>query len=353
MQDVATVLRRHLDQVFDCFETEVARRTPTRSLTFELAGRPIRLRASAPHLSDSFASALAHHPRLPDPAIRPALDVVAWDQASTGIPFPALPFEIPNLTPGTRLAAPAASRGFRLAGAARHEGVHLFDPDTGRAAWLLPDARHLPTFHHAVPLLTLFKWWAPTAGLRPLHAGCVGTNGLAALLVGTGGSGKSTTSLLCALAGLDYLSDDICLARVGTPSTGFSLYSSGKLHRDHLQRFPELASRAVDPEPDPFEKPVLFVHQHFPDRIQLSRPIRAILAPRVAGKPETRVEPIQPGEALRALAPSTFVQLSPDDASTFRDLGSLVRGLPCFRVHLGTRTDEIPPILRDLLQSLA
>lgn len=353
MHDVATTLRHHLHQVFDCFDTQVAPQAPTHEFSFGLAGLPVRIRAAGLHLPESIAHALAHHPRLSLQPGSPALDVVAWDEASTGIPFPPLPFDLPPLSPGTRLSAPANSRGFRLAGATPAEGIHLFDPDSRRAAWLLPDACHLPTFHHAVPLLTLFKWWAPAAGLRPLHAGCVGTAGHAALLVGAGGSGKSTTSLLCALAGLDYLADDICLARPGSPHTAFSLYNSGKLHRDHLQRFPELASRAVDPEPDSFEKPVIFIHRHFPDRIALSRPLRAILAPRVSGQPETRIEPIQPGEALRALAPSTFVQLSPDDASTFRDLASLVRNLPCFRVHVGTRTHEIPPLIRDLLASLA
>jgi hypothetical protein len=352
MHDAAALLRLHLDQVFDRFETQVLPNHPVHELRLDLAGHAIRIRSAGGPLHASFTPALAHLVSPARPRVSLTLDLVAWDEATTGIPFPSAPWSLPSLSPGTRLTSPPDSRGFRLAGATPADGIHLFDPDSRRAAWLLPNARHLPNVHHGLPLLTTFKWWAPTVGLRLLHAGCVGLADRAALLVGTGGSGKSTTSLLCALAGLDFLSDDICLLKPGSPPTGLSLYNSGKLHRDHLQRFPDLASRAVDPEPAPGEKPVVFIHHHFPERVVLHRPVRVLLAPRVSGKPETTIEPIAPGEALRALAPSTFVQLSPDDASTFRDLAGLVRQLPSFRIHLGTRTDEIPPIIHGLLKSL-
>lgn len=353
MSDVAAILRRHLDSVFDRFVGEVGRLHTVEEIRVDIAGHPVRIRAAGPHLPGSFAPALAHLPTHAADGSSLALDVVAWDESSTGIRFPSLPWRLPELSPGTRLVAPPGGGGFRLAGATTSEGIHLFDPDSRRAAWLVPDARRLPTFHHAVPLLTIFKWWAPVIGLRPLHAGCVGSGDHAVLLGGAGGSGKSTTSLLCALAGLDYLADDICLARLDDRPAAFSLYNSGKLHRDHLTGFPELSARAVDPGPDCFEKPVVFVHRHFPGRVPITRPIRAVLVPRVAGTPDTVVEPIQPGEALRAIAPSTFVQLSPDDSSTFRDLASLVRRVPCYRIHLGTRTEEIPVVVRALVQSLA
>jgi hypothetical protein len=353
MHDAATLLRDHLEQVFDRFENQVSRNHPVQEVLLDLGGHPIRIRtAGHANLPASSFPALAHLPQPSPSNPRLTLDLVAWDEAATGIPFPSAPWSLPALTPGTRLASPPGSHGFRLAGATRAEGIHLFDPDSRRAAWLLPDASHMPTFHYGLPFLTVFKWWAPTVGLRLLHAGCVGLADRSALLVGTGGSGKSTTSLLCALDGLDFLSDDICLVRPGSTPTAINLYNSGKLHRDHLQRFPVLSSRSIDPEPDVIGKPVILIHRHFPQRVALSRPVRAILAPRVTGKPPTTVEPIPPGEALRALAPSTFVQLSPDDPSTFRDLASLIRQIPCFRLHLGTRTEEIPPIIRELLTSL-
>lgn len=44
--------------------------------------------------------------------------------------------------------------------------------------------------------------------LVPLHAACVGRNGHGVLLMGASGSGKSTVSLLCLLAGFEFLAED-------------------------------------------------------------------------------------------------------------------------------------------------
>lgn len=44
--------------------------------------------------------------------------------------------------------------------------------------------------------------------LLPLHAGCVGLNGVGALLVGESGAGKSTLALHCMLDGMDFLTED-------------------------------------------------------------------------------------------------------------------------------------------------
>jgi hypothetical protein len=49
---------------------------------------------------------------------------------------------------------------------------------------------------------------ARAQGLIPLHAACVGRDGRGILLMGTSGAGKSTVALHCALAGLEFLSED-------------------------------------------------------------------------------------------------------------------------------------------------
>ena len=53
-------------------------------------------------------------------------------------------------------------------------------------------------------------------GLVLLHAAAVGDADGVVLLVGNGGSGKSTTSVVCSQAGLGFLADDFCLLEPGT-----------------------------------------------------------------------------------------------------------------------------------------
>jgi hypothetical protein len=128
------------------------------------------------------------------------------------------------------------------------------------------------------------------------------------------------------------------------------LNSSAKLHREHFQRFPELASRAVDPVPDAFDKPLIFMHEHFPMQVKSRLPLRAVIVPQVTGLEATSYEPLPPAAALRALTSSTMFQFSPDDGSAFRDMAAVLRGLPCFRLLLGTRTEEIAPAVREILK---
>lgn len=45
-------------------------------------------------------------------------------------------------------------------------------------------------------------------GLLPLHAGCIGADGVGALLIGESGAGKSTLALQGMLQGLDFLTED-------------------------------------------------------------------------------------------------------------------------------------------------
>jgi hypothetical protein len=54
----------------------------------------------------------------------------------------------------------------------------------------------------------VFTLAARVQQLVPLHAACVGRNGCGVLLMGASGSGKSTVSLLCLLAGFEFLAED-------------------------------------------------------------------------------------------------------------------------------------------------
>ena len=85
--------------------------------------------------------------------------------------------------------------------------------------------------------------WYLDHGVQVLHAGLVGLNGAGILVVGEGGSGKSTTCLAAATAGLAFLGDDFVgiEERDGGWIGPHSLSCTSRTTLDTLQRHPEIA----------------------------------------------------------------------------------------------------------------
>jgi len=330
--------------------SEAGMRTGTTTRSYSLAGHTVRVRRAGTQLDAALAAAWAHMASPSDDESPPALEILAWDEAESGVAAPELPWSWSALSGTVRLVLPPGGEAFRVH--AYEEGTMFFMYSVleHKAVFWTQDARRLPTFFRAAPFLTLMHWWARTHGLQLVHAGAVGTDAGAALIAGKGGSGKSTTSLLCVLAVMHFLSDDFCLVQAGERPLVHCLNSSGKLHREHFQRFPELAARSVDPVPDAFDKPLVFLHEHFPTQVKTSLPLRAVILPQVTGQETTCWEPLSPATALRALTSSTMFQFSPDDGSAFREMAAVLRGLPCFRLLLGTRTGDIAPAVREILE---
>ena len=314
----------------------------------ELGGRVVHLRTAGEALSNALLPALSHLPAVEDRDMVD-LEIRAWDESESGIPAPAFPWQWARIEGTVRLVLPAGGEAFRIH--AYEDGVMFFiySLEARRAIFWTRDVRLVPTFFRAAPFLMLMHWWARESGLQLVHAGCVGTEQGVALIAGKGGSGKSTTSLLCTLAGMDYLSDDFCLVQAKPQREVISLYSSGKLHREHFARLPALAALALDPVPDAFDKPLIFMRDHFPQQVKPRAALRAVIVPQVAGTEHTHWEPLPVSVALRALTSSTMFQFSPDDGTAFRTMADVLRGLRCYRLYLGTQLEEIPVAVRAII----
>jgi hypothetical protein len=343
------ILDRYLAEVDRAFGQAQARVRSAPDVVYELAGYQVRLRFAGEMLARVVTPALSH---LPAASFVRGLEILCWDGAATGAALPPPPWPWPAVWPSCGYLSPFGSPHVRVTMSPDTGTIMVFRTDTNQAVFWTPDASRLPTHYHGAPLLTLFAWWTQRHGLHLVHAGCVGTEAGALLLVGRGGSGKSTTSLLCAEAGLNYLSDDYCLVRPAPAPTAFALFSSGKLHRAHLATFPRLATLAVDPGPEPMEKPVIFLAREKHFAVVPQQPLRAIVAPVITGRPATSFEPTDVPSALRALAPSSLMQLPNAGAESFRTLAQLARNLPCFRLNLGTERPAIAPAIRELLGRL-
>jgi hypothetical protein len=185
-----------------------------------------------------------------------------------------------------------------------------------------------------------------------VHGGGVGTPDGGVLLVGKGGSGKSTCSLVSLMSELRYAGDDYTMVSLEPRPWLHSLFSSGKVHPANLWRVPHLEPAVSNADHLATEKAVVFVDQDFPDRPIDGFPLRAIVLPTITGGPHTRVLPTSRAAALAALAPSTVFQLHTAGSEALQYMAQLVRRVPAYVLELGTDVSEIPGVILALLDQL-
>jgi hypothetical protein len=273
-----------------------------------------------------------------------------WDVAACGVRPPSLPPEA--LTDGRGeirwLVSPTTT------GAWQESGPMLLAWDAEAevvSGWIGASAR-LPAWERAAPLRVALNWALRGSRRALAHAAAVGRagDGAGLLIVGPGGSGKSTTALSWLLAGGDFAGDDYVLVDLdggGGPVAG-AIYATAKADATAIDLLPELASSAAVGVDEYAGKSILDVRTLRPGQPASALPIAAVIVPRVAGGTRAEVRPVSAGAALKALAPSSMLQL-PGEAGGLAVLAALVRDLPCFEMELasdpGANVDALDGIL--------
>lgn len=202
------------------------------------------------------------------------------------------------------------------------------------------------------PARPIFHWLTKNTSLQLIHGGAVGNDTGAALLVGRGGSGKSTSCSTALQSELYFLGDDYCLIDINDSPTVYSLYASTKINPDMLDKFAHLKKYRIEPSKKEAEKPSFLIFDAFKDRLRPSLPLKAILIPQVKGNLDTRIIPASSMQGLHSLAPSTLFQSTAMLDGSFRKMARLSRNLPCFYLEPGTDLDGIPSAIDSLLKSL-
>jgi hypothetical protein len=227
--------------------------------------------------------------------------------------------------------------------------VELFTPDVGielwgtRAAYASGDLR-------AHPASTAIATWLATTGALMLHAGAVAFDGHVVLVVGGGGAGKSTATLAAALAGADFLGDDLCVVEAGhdrEPARVAALYATAKVNADTEARL------GLEPWPSlgvtPKGKRVLAVGERV--RIGRTGPVASLV---VLRPPHTAAPtPVRLGvaAATRALAPTALkVALGAGSLDDWFALARhLARSVPAYELAAGW---DIPQLVGALTSTI-
>jgi hypothetical protein len=315
--------------------------------SYRFADMPVTVRFATPEIFDVVGRAFGH--LAIDEPIPPSLTIHVWDSATTQTPSPPLPPADAEAAFGVKYYS--ASGSVRAHFQPSSGALSVLDDASDCAWYWCNDVRKLPDWERAASIRQILHWWLPKHGAIELHGGAIGVDGGGVLLVGKGGSGKSTTALSAlAVPELKYASDDYVAVRVDPEPYVYSLYSAGKLVPDHAQRLPHLANAAANAGRFASEdKAVFYAHELFPASVVTGFPLRAILLPKITNRVDSRLVAAPATAALAALAPSTMLQLHPPGDEGWSSMAQLVRRVPCFYLELGS---DIPAIPRTILRYL-
>ncbi len=310
-------------------------------LTIDFAGQALAMRIAGRSAQQAIVPALEHLRTETDSA-RAGLAIDVWDERETGVRFPA-----PALGGGDALRNGRIESGDRddaLLGYREHPGT-AFRLASRHGWFAFFDADAIPWYERAAPMRDLLNAILMRRGAHIAHTAAVATDGGAALLVGEGGAGKSTTALECLRAGMDYLGDDWCGVESGAQPVVYSLFNSAKLRPDAVEHFREFQPVIHNRDRLEEEKATAYLHRWLPDRLRRSAPVRCILLPRVTQAADTTVEPATARECRDALLPVTLRSTPGCGAASIPLLVGIAHCAPVLRLNLGSDRSSIPGVV--------
>lgn len=329
---------------------------------FAVAGRRLRLRFAGQALEPAILPAIEHLAIPTEGSSDFSIDL--FDAHSTGTPLPFLAARFVDLLKlrwwelleGRREIAGLNGSRIRSVFHLGPDILVLWDKQQNRGLYWVEKADTIPYYEKGYPLSVLMNWWLSSLGCPMVHAACIGNESGSVLLTARGGSGKSTTTLNCVQSGMRIVGDDYAAIDL-QGGRAHSLYNTIKLKTlADVQRFPGLDKQVCNldrvGDGQDQEKAMVFLHQHYPQGLIDSMPLRAILVPRIVDRSETTIVPASAAEAFKALAPSTVFQLPGNAHDTFRTLAQVTRKWPTYEIQLGSDFGLIPSAIENFLREI-
>lgn len=350
----------YASQINDCFEDAV-QSVGEVEYFLQIANFSICLRFAGNALVEYVMPALAHLKTAP--CARPDLTICLWDRTSPRTDLPTSISDLANLVKTDfsenfdvdvlpeKITAYVVGESVRSSFDFGLGIINVLNLRDNQAYCWFEDVGKIPYWYKCSPLQFVLNIWMDARQYQYVHAGAIGYVDGGVLLVGKGGSGKSSTSLTCLNSSLLYVGDDYCLMTTEPQPYVYSLYNSAKLKgKADLKRFPHLANMITNRDRLDTEKAILFLNDHYPDQVWRGFPIKAVLVPKVTGDRDTTYHPISAAIALRALAPSTIYQLRSSKQVALSRMSALVQQVPCYRLDLGTDMGQIPLVIARILE---
>jgi len=329
---------------------------PSETLTLHvvLAGAVVRMRIVGRELAGRIGRPFRHLFLVGSPT-RHDLAVDLWDERVAGVPCPESAERPDEGEPTAGDHDPPVTIGSpsdRCVGHLRPEILVWTDREAARLIGCAPTADGLSIQDRGKPLHFPLLLWHADRGIPIAHAALVSREEQGILLVGKGGSGKTTAALACLVGGLDFLADDY----VGLERTedglfvGHGLYDSSWLTADGEARFPKLVPHLLPSERTATTvKRLIQLSDVAADRLRRTARIGAVAITSLGAGPASSIRPVPKAEALLAVAPSSMLRLPISGPALLDRMTQLVDCVPTYRLEVGWDLAGVPPLVSELL----
>ena len=290
----------------------------------------------------------------------PALKICVWDDFTTNTLMPAPPWTgYAVRANGGNIEGVYTNRGdirgfnnsrIKTAFNWSANSLSMYDSKEKIGYYWTKDVRDLPAYETSAPLRNILNWWVAERNFHFAHGAAVGTKRGGVLIAGKGGSGKSTAALSCINSGLLYASDDYCVVSAQPVPAAYSVFSSAKVDPGNMFRVEHIAPTRVKTGNKHDDKEVFFLYPRFSEQITSGFPLRAILLPRITGKPDSALISATSTDCVKALTLSTLCQFPGAGKKAVDIFLKLAKALPGYYLDCGTDMAQVPKLIRDLLQ---
>jgi hypothetical protein len=281
---------------------------------------------------------------------QPALIINLWDKESTGIGIDNPPWKLE--TPHhLGLIESFTSGGYFTLQQPGSDAIYMFDKTSNTAYYHVSKKSLIPFWESDFPLRMVLHWFFNETSLQPVHSAAVGNEKGGVLLVGKGGSGKSTTTLSCLNSSLKIAGDDYILLDTEN-NIAYSLFSLCKITTNSIELLKHYSLKDAVRKPAIEGKFRISLYEQYPESLIKSIPIKAILLPTISGNSKTKIAPGSASQAMIALAPTTLFQLPGLREEAFKKMAHFVRQVPAYQLQLGSDIENIPSLLEDFISQI-
>lgn len=334
-----------LSEFVSCIRARIRETQNEQYVNYEIAGLPVCIRYLDPQVKEQISPVFQHLRTAMQ--IQPQLTVVV-DGASSPLANIAQLLDWDGWGEKDIWAVQFAEMTLLI----QRKGlvVAALDSSNKTGYWLERHSAERVYLDRAAPMRHLLTLWLGCQGRYIFHGAAVGEPEGGVLILGSEGSGKSTTALACLEEGMAYAGDDRCLLSMDGPPHVYSLYGTAKL-MDSSQ-FPCFASSVDIDGKECDEKTMYRLHRLSDSTLHCGFPLRAILLAQIEDLQETRIRPASHARGFLALAASGVLHLPELRKRALCCFNSVARRLPVYDLNLGSDIRSTPYAIRELLRKL-